>query len=252
MYGKNETPIIRASLYYYDDIYPAALGTGVREILEQYGFSPPDRLYADRLTGGEYQHFEPEMADLFPRGYSEKGIFSISMASADSAKATEYWKFDWNFTFHKSETLAVTPTFRPWNVLFLDTTYGRLRDTAAYEAYFACLRELIELIRPFYGKIDDVANANRLLNAAREPHFKPDHIQQIFWGNYFGPEFCGRFGKEKLLHLPAHAAELADGVYFTLTDSVFDAPSLKCALPRRKIKTTLRRNNHGSGTESYS
>lgn len=245
MYGKNETPIIRSSLFYYDDTYPAALGAGVRDILAAHGFFPPDRLYADRLTGEEYRRFTPEMADLFPRGYSEKGVFSISMASADSAVAAEYWKFDWNFTFHKSETLAVTPKFRPWNVLSLDSTYGRLRDPAAYEAYFACLRELIELIRPFYGRTEDVANAVRLLNAAGEPHFKPDHIQQIYWGNYFGPAHCSTYGKDDLLRLPACTSELADGVFFTLTDSVLDQPLWKCGMARRKIKAKLRRTIHG-------
>lgn len=240
MYSKHETPLIRGTLYYYDDAYPAALGGQVRDALEAFGFFPPEKLYADVLTGGEYQPFTPEMADLFPRGYSEKEVFSLSMASADSSKAAEYWKFDWYFTFHKSDTLAVTPIFRPWNVLTLDSTYDRLRDPAAYDAYFACLKELIALIRPFYARIDDVANANRLLNAAKEPHFKPDYIQQIYWGNYFGPEFCDRFGKEKLLHLPAgQISELADGVFFTLTDSVLEAPAWKCGIARRKIKRYL-------------
>lgn len=240
MYSKHETPRIRGTIYYYDDAYPAALGGQVRDTLEAFGFFPPEKLYADRLTGERFRTYTPAMAELFPRAYGEKEVFSISMASGDSSKTAEFWKFDWYFTFHKSETLAVTPTFRPWNVLSLDTTYGRIQDEENRATYINCLLALIQLIRPFYAHIDDVDKHVQLLKAAGEPHFNPDHIQPICWGNYFGPAYCETFGKDRLLAMPAQVQELGDGVFFSLTDNVLDARTWKCGMARRKIKGYLK------------
>lgn len=45
-----QTPLFSASIYYYDSKYDAELAQGVLDILEQYGFFPPDKLYAGKYT----------------------------------------------------------------------------------------------------------------------------------------------------------------------------------------------------------
>lgn len=240
MYSKNETPIIRGSLMYYDSQYSADLGAQVQEVLEMYGFFPPEKIYADSLTRGRYIYYRDGMKDLFPNAYSRKGIFGISMASGDSKKVTDYWKFDWYFTFYKNKKIISNPEFTPWNVLSLDTTYGRMQDDSLCKQYFSCIRALISLIRPFYAKIDDVSNSVILLDEAKEECFKPDYVQQIYWGNYWGPDHCATYGMDNILQCPVATVEkISDGVYFTLTDSVFDATSRRCNKQREKIKRFL-------------
>lgn len=240
MYSKDEKPIIRASIFYFDEMYDALLGSQVRDILHKHGFFPPDKMYADKLTRGRFKKYSPVMYDLFPLAYAQKEIFGISMASGDSKLVEEFWKFDWNFTFYKNKKLAVVPKFRPWNVLSLDTTYGRMSNDNLYEQFFLCVRELIELLHPFYARIDDVANINRLEDAVHNEQFRPENIRQVFWGNYFDTTFYPELIFDGIANvLDGNVHQVTGGIFFTLTDNVFDATTLRCDALRESVKNAM-------------
>lgn len=240
VYSEFEIPIIRGTIFYNDIEYDATIGEGVQRILERYGYFPPNKIYADVLTRGRYIKYRPEMSQLMSEAYSKKGVFSVSMASGDSRKNPEYWKLDWNYTFYKNEKLARTPSFIPWNVLSLDSTTGRLEDPVEYNNYMQCFLELIGYIKPFYAMIDDVSNAVELLKKAKEPHFKPDYIQQIYWGNYFGGRHVQHYGKDKMMNLSAKCIyEIDEGVFFTLTDNVLTSAKNTQETVRTTIKHQL-------------
>ena len=240
MYMQYEKPIFRTSIFYFDEMYEATLGSQVRDILHSYGFFPPEKIYADKLTRGRFKKYSSEMHDLFPRAYEQKEIFGISMASGDSRSVDEFWKFDWNFTFYKSKKLAVAPKFKPWNVLSLDTTYGRMSNAKLYEQYFLCISALIELLRPFYARIDDVANINRLEDAVSNNEFRPDNIRQVFWGNYFDTAYYRELDFNEITSVPiGNTQSMTGGIFFTLTNSLFDATSLRCDILRESVKKEL-------------
>lgn len=220
--------------------YDSNIGTMVRNILHAYGFYPPDKIYADKLTQGRFVKYRNELDMLFPQAYNQKGVLGLSMASGDSRNESNYWKFDWNFTFLKNDKLMVKPAFEPWNVLSLDSTYGNLQNEIFYGNFFNCFSKLILLLKPFYAKIDDVSNSLKLLSKAHEQHFRPEAIQQIYWGNYFGNKHCQSFGKQKLLNMPLDCvSELGDGVFFSLTNHALDWNSKQCDKNRRIAKEYL-------------
>ena len=235
-----ETPIVRADIMYYDNIYPRNLPESVVAVLEKYGFFPPEKIYADRLTRGRYVNYKTEMREMFIRAYTEKDVFEVAMGDGDSSKVKDYWHFTWGFTFYKNSKLPVEPVFQPWNVLSIDSTYGRLRNPEAYDNYLKCIKEIIGILKPFYASIDDVSNSIYLMKKAHESHFKPEYIQQIYWGNYFGEGHCNRYGMEKILHIPARQIEkINGGVLFTLTDRIFSYNSGECIKARKAVQKYL-------------
>ena len=241
MYLTNEKPIIRSNLCYYDCEYTRNLGRDVQQILGKYGFFPPDKIYADSLTKGKYIKYHDNLIDFMDLAYTKKGILGISMASGDSRIVSDYWAFDWYFTFYKNEKLAVNkPKFVPWNVLSLDTTYGRIKNDEEHSKYLACIAELIVLIKPFHARIDDVSNAVALLKKTGESCFTPDHIQQVYWGNYWDLDHYSTLDKESLLQIPdCCVQELGNGVFLTLTDCVLDATTSRCNQNRKNVKKCI-------------
>ena len=241
----DNTSMLDATLYYYDRTYDPALAEEVLSILGRYGFFPPEKIFLGKYTRGRLVGYKPELRDCFSKAYSEKEIFAIEMAARENAAGKdiaemEFWKFEWLFTFHKLKKLDVLPKYEPWNVLTLKTTYGRLATPKNYAAFFACYKELIAAIDPFYGNIDDVSNSVSLLSAAGELTFKPDYVQQVYWGNYFGKDHCLRYGLSKMLQVPGYdVQQIGQGVYFTLTDHATGYSSKECRHRRGVIKRYL-------------
>ena len=235
-----EKPLFCASIYYYDSKYDAELVQGVLDILERYGFFPPDKLCAGKYTRDKYMDYKPSMRQVFTSAYREKDILSVEMAKKYDPDATDFWKLLWAFTFHKFKRLPVVPKYEPWNVLTLFMTYGLLAQEHRYTAFMSCIKELIGLINPFYAELDDTSNSITLMRAAHEPCFKPEYVQQLYWGNCFGERHCLRYGFDKLMQMPAYnVQQIGNGVFFTLTDCASDFSSGKCRRMRRKIKRYL-------------
>ena len=241
-YRKNETPMLCATLCYYDNPHTKALGEQVQNILEAYGFFPPHMIFADTLTSCRFRKFSPDMHDLLSRAYMEEGVGGVKLVSGDSRKVQDYWQVEWFFRhYNKKDKLEVKkPKILPWNVLSLYTTYGRIKDEEQLTQYLGCVKELIRLIKPFYADIDDVSNSVRLLKAAREETFNPEYIQQIYWGNYWDLDHYQELDKEKILNVSKCCVdEFGNGVFLTLTDNVFDACTMRSELRRKWVKRKI-------------
>ena len=245
MYSKYEKPIIKASIFYYDIEYSRDTAIKVLQILEKYNMYPPEKICADLLTNNKFICASEQTKDLFVQAYSEKGVLGVDMASGNSRKVADYWRVNWGFTFYKEKKLAVkNPKFMPWNVLSIHSTHGRLNDNDIYLDYLNCVKELIVILNPFYASIDDIDNKVKLLNQTREPHFVPNSIQQIYWGNYFGEQQCLQYGLDKIGNNEMGIVEkIGKGILILLTDHVLEYDSKECKQNRNKIKSYLKLNN---------
>lgn len=240
MYSEYERPKISFALFYYDEDYERGTSEKVLNSLEKYGFFPPEKIYIDRMTKGRYVYYKPHMREMFVDAYSTPGSLSIGMADGNSRKVEELWTFDWNFTFIKTLMLTKEPrsgTFIPWNVLSLSMTYGRFKDPEICSNFFSFVKDVIIDINPFYARIDDISNGVDIFDAVNEERFEPGRIQQIYWGNYLGPDYCAKYNVGDGSEIPAHSVEkLGNGVFFTLSDNVLDFESEECVERRRKIR----------------
>ena len=184
MYSKCERPVISASIFYYDTDYELERAKQVLEVLKKYGMFPPEKIHADKLTKNKFVLADEQTEDIFAQAYVEKDVFGLDMSSADSRKSTDYWRVIWSLTYLKNSRIVSCPPITPWNTLFVHSTYDRLRNPVALESYLRCVKDLIEILNPFYAEIDDVSNKNRLQDRAGATHFIPDKLQVIYWGNY--------------------------------------------------------------------
>ena len=239
MYSDFEQPIIKCSIFYYDTEYNKHTAERVLDILEKYNFFPPEKFYAEGLTKNRFIRTSEQTKEVMIQAYNEKDVFGVDMSSGDSRKVIDYWRVEWNFTFHKSKK-TIDSTFKPWNILSIHSTHGRFNDPLMYEVYFDCIKELIKFLDPFYASVDDVDNKVKLMDLTGETHFVPKRIQQIYWGNYFGAIHCESFGYDKVCNIPAKNVEkIGAGVFFTLTDHVLEYDSIKCKRERNRIKNYL-------------
>lgn len=112
----------------------------------------------------------------------------------------------------------------------MDTRAGRQAQL------LQCVRELCEALNAFRADMDDVANSVDLLERAGEETRKADYIQQIYWGNYLGQHLKEQISLRQLraMRLPNYA-ETEKGVFFTLTEDVFDFESPACEEIRKKV-----------------
>lgn len=241
MYSKNESPILRASIFYYDDTYNINTSTAVLDTLLKYGFFPPDKIYAGSLTNNKFINYNKNTADLFIKAYCEQGILDIDMASGNNRKTADYWRIDWGLTFVKNQNSAAhSSKLKPWNIFTIDSTYGRLKSLSVYKSYIECVKELITILNPFYASIDDVSNKVYLMDKANETHFVPDRIQQVFWGNYWDDAFYQKYNVDLFQIIPfQNIKRINNGIFFTLTESAFDFNSDECKKNRKKIICSL-------------
>lgn len=239
-YEEYERPEISFALFYYDEDYERSTSEKVLNSLEKYGFFPPEKIYIDRMTRGRFVYYKPHMREMFIEAYSKPGVCNMSMADGDSRKVEELWKFDWGFTFIKTKMLTKEPrrgTLKPWNVLTLSMTYGRFRDPEIYSNFFSFAKSVITDIDPFYARLDDIANGLDVFHSVNEDCFEPGRIQQIYWGNYLGSDYCEKYNVGDGSGIPAYSVEkLGNGVFFTLSDNVLDFASEECVRRREMLR----------------
>lgn len=240
MYSKAETPIFRASMCYYDNLYEEAFAQKVLSVLEKYQFFPPEKINAENLTRNRFIKYHPENKGIFTMAYAKKDILGLNMASGNSAKTDDYWSFIWNYTFYKNSKLPVIPRFKPWNVILLGVTHKRMAKTDSQECFIKCIKDLIHITHPFFVKIDDVDHAVNLLANAKKECFSPDDKPPIYWGNYWGNQFArnNHLSIAAISDLPSFQT-IDDGFFFTLSDDIFDFESKETNRTRKKIEERI-------------
>ena len=215
----NENPLISATIFYYDEQYPIELSEQVLAILEQYGMFPPHKIYAGKLTRNRFIKTNEYTRDLFVRGYREKDVFEIDMSSGDSRLVSEYWRFDWGLTYYKSSQLVGACRLKPWNIITIQSTHGRLQDKQISYEFMCCIKDLIRTVKPFYASIDNLRNKLRIMDERKYTHFHPERMQPVFWGNYFGKDYIDKVDLQNFHTLPLYNMDrINDGLFFTLSD----------------------------------
>lgn len=245
MFKKNNKPMIGATVFYYDTDYKRETAEKVLAILKKHNMFPSELIYAGKLTNNKYEKINGQAEELFSFAYSAKDVLEIDVAN--DKYGTDYWRVLWGLTYLKNSRIVGAKAFFPWNTLTIHSAYDRLKDKEKYESFINCVKDLIKALNPFYASIDDVGNKNILLNNAREQYFVPERIQTIYWGNYFGEAHCEKYGFEKIMRLPDVAVEqVGNGIYFSLTESVFDFSSKEVRTKRKAIAKFLQRTNQGT------
>lgn len=246
MYLYGETPMLSATVFYFDQIYEEQIPLAVKSMLELHGFFPPCYLYADRLTRGRVQKYRPEMEDFIVRTYTEPelGQFSISSANPDTAR--EYWEMQWWLTFYKYTAYREVHrpgAFVPWNGITYHSTYGKLCDESYLERFFACFEDTIGIVRPFCASVDDMSISAQLI-LHPEGHGtlqrRYGQVNAVYWGNYFSPEYCQIYGlTPDLLPKDVRWKEIAGGILFYLSESPWDLAGQEVFRLRKTISRRL-------------
>lgn len=249
MYSKYENPILIASFFYFDNTYDDEVSANVLSILKKHNFFPPEKIYADRLTNDRYIDANENTENLFVKSYSENKVMGIDMASGDGRVGSEFWRFSWYFTLFKDFDRDFSNTvFKPWNVISISSTYGRLKNTNNYDDFFNCVKAIIAEIKPLYACIDDVDK--KVTKYEKQYRTQPLRINdqtppnEVYWGNYW----CGNYIKnsnpdafEYLRQNGAICENIAGGVYFCMTNSAFDFKSKRGTKMERKFSKMMKK-----------
>ena len=243
MYKQFELPIFTASIFYFDDQYTTEIPNRLKEVLASNGYFPPTFILADRLTRGRYLRYKDKMQSYLKDAYTGENILHIGLTDANSLKDNSFWKMDWKLTFHKFGIKNINTTFKPWNVLTFTITYDRLKDKENYHRFFKCVTECIELLQPFYANMDDAdvsVTMSEVLGANSVLPTEYGKVKAIHWGNYFGKEYCQKYGVTHDKLLPVASCEaIGEGILFTLTDSAIDCTSSDCLKMRKRLAREL-------------
>ena len=233
MYSYNDIPEIDMTIFYYDTEYKRATAERVLEILERNQLFPPRRLDADHLTGGRLKKYTPDMRELFLQAYSDPDVLSVNWETGRERLGEEHLFFRWIFFRERNH---LESSLRPGNILSFYATYEWMRVPGRQAQLLRCVRELCEALDAVRAVMDDVANCVDLLDRAGEKGYDSNYIQQIFWGNYLGQHLKEQISLKQLraMQLPNYA-ETEKGVFFTLTEDVFDFESPACEKIRKKV-----------------
>lgn len=243
MHQSFEKPLFDASIFYFDTNFCRETAIKVVGVFEKNKFLPCSIVNLGKYTRGKFIKYKPEHMNLFVDAYENDGVVSIILETSDSRKSIDYCSIDFSMNKPDKELIKrlneLNPNRKPsvrWNVLSFYSTYGWMQNRENYNMMMNTLNELILILSPFCVKIDDLSHALRLRHSVHEPTFKPDYIQQVYWGNYWGEHLKEQVNMDELKKLPVfNLKETTNGVFFTLSNSVFDFDSNNCSTLRRTI-----------------
>lgn len=243
MYQSFEKPLFGFSIFYFDNNFYRETAERAVKVLENNSFLPCKIVRMGRFTRGQFVKYKPEYRNLCVDSYASDDVGSIILETDDSRKATDYCSMSWFLAKPDKELVKRLNELNPnkkwpvrWNILSFHSTYGWMDSQKNNDMLMDILYELIPVLSPFCIKIDDISQSVKLLEKAHEPTFKPDHIQQVYWGNYWGGHLMKQVNLEELRKLPvSQLKETENGVFFTLSDSIFDFNSKQCNSLRKKV-----------------
>ncbi len=243
MYQSFEKPLFDTSVFYYDVNFYRDTAEKIVEVFERNEFLPCGIVCLEKYTNKKFIKYKPEHKKMFVDAYEDYEVVSIILETKDSRKTTNYCCVDFTMNKPDRELIRRLNEINPnrkqnvrWNVLSFYSTYEWIRDKENYAKLINTLYELIPILLPFCIEIDDLSHALKIRHIANEPTFKADHIQQVYWGNYWGGHLMKQVNLEELRKLPvSQLKETENGVFFTLSDSIFDFNSKQCNSLRKKV-----------------
>ena len=244
MYNANEIPKIDGSLFYYGYECPDFTPEKLLNILQSYGFFPSDYIRSPLLTNGRLRKMNDNFFLCIKNTFENPNGEYLDLIGAKSVPSDSYWEISWHPIKHSFDG----STDRRWSILSIKATYDMMEDSGFCQKFLNCYQELITLLQPFYGTIEDIDLRVRLSTNYYGSVVPMTYgkIRYACWGNYFGPHYCKSYNiKPKLLklmnkkHAPHEMAEIADGIFIALTDSPMDYDSEECWKRRVKLINRL-------------
>ena len=242
MYENYEKPQFSACLLYFDDRYPHDLALRILNTIKEYGFYPPKLIFAGSLTNNRYIKFHTDREDLFDSAYSDQDVLTIELCSSQKNQATGFWRLLITKAINKGPALPRSK--KEWNTLHLSFTYDKLTDEAFCVRFQKCVKRLIELLHPFFARMDDMAvsvdmalDRNPPNGFARTQPTEYGTVNAIYWGNYYGSDYCKKYLPPDITCCDAAVWEpLGDGMFFSLSGEIKDFCTPK-GLKNRMILT---------------
>lgn len=242
MYHLNEIPKFKVSIFYFDEEYNADIPNQLKHILREHDFYPPTFINVDKLTRGRYIRYADKMDSYLIDGYTQKGILYLGITDAPSLKASDFWQMEWQLTYHKFTSYHINAGHKPWNVLSFKITYNELSDESKYKRFWKCVYACIELLNPFYATMDDIDISVTMSQAEGTNKVTPikyGEVNAIHWGNYFGPEYCRKYGLNAIKSLSGVSVSINGGILFMLSKSALDCVNHECTEKRKLIARSL-------------
>ena len=168
----------------------------------------------------------------------------LELLGARSIPSNSYWEISW----HPIKSSLDGSTNRRWSILSMKATYDMMDDPVFCHKFLNCYQQLITVLQPFYGTIEDIDLCVRL---STNPYgsivpMTYGKIRYVCWGNYYGPNYCKSYGlKSKFLklkdkkHAPYAIKDILDGVFIMLTSSPMDYDTDECWKRRIKLANCI-------------
>lgn len=213
MYENYEKPQFSACLLYFDDRYSHDLALRILNTIKEYGFYPPKLIFAGSLTNNRYIKFHTDREDLFDSAYSDQDVLTIELCSSQKNQATGFWRLLITKAINKGPALPRSK--KEWNTL-----------------------------HPFFARMDDMAvsvdmalDRNPPNGFARTQPTEYGTVNAIYWGNYYGSDYCKKYLSPDITCCDAAVWEpLGDGMFFSLSGEIKDFCTPK-GLKNRMILT---------------
>jgi hypothetical protein len=130
-----------------------------------------------------------------------------------------------------------------FNTLSFWVEEGYFESQSRAENFLQMSIAIYDLLCPVYGSIHQTRDAIEMATV-QDPRYGPTVVPvdlrkglpDVFWANFFGPEYVELIGKHKLLATPCHELrQLSDGGMLILTTPSPLAPSLEINRVKQKV-----------------
>ena len=244
MYNANEIPKIDGSLFYYGYECPDFAPEKLLNILQSYGFFPSDYIRSPLLTNGRLRKMNDKFFLCIKNTFEDPNGEYLELIGAKSVPSDSYWEISW----HPIEYSADGTVDRRWSIFSMKATYDLMEDSDFCQKFLNCYQELITVLHPFYGTIEDIDFRVRLSTNYHGSVVPMTYgkIRYVCWGNYFGSSYCKSYGLQRRFlklrdkkHAPYIMKDIADGVFIMLTSSPIEYDSEECWKRRMKLVNNI-------------
>lgn len=240
MYSANEIPKIDGSIFYYGYERPDFTPEKLLNIMQSYDFFPPNYIRSPLLTNGRLRKFNDKFLQCIKTTFEDPNAEYLDLLGAKSIPSNSYWEISW----HPIKSSFDGSADRRWSILSMKATHDMMEDRVFSQKFLNCYQELITVLLPFYGTIEDIdlriqLSTNYYGSVVPMTYGK---IRYVCWGNYYGPDYCKSYGLQRKFlklkdkkHAPYVMKDIADGVFIMLTSSPMDHNTEECWKRRKKL-----------------
>lgn len=167
--------------------------------------------------------------DLYKACLQDEKIYRVVLTNSDRKKREVLFGFIIDFAYFAT-------------VITFEVTHSYFKTEVEKEKYMSIVKELIEIVSPFYGNIDDIGESLEILKKAGEDTYicVTDYVPAIYWGNYFGEKYVTHYGKDKLLDSPyGIVSNVGNGIFITMNDDPMNYNTKECAENRKRLSRYL-------------